>query len=334
MPDRPGLRALVPAGIAAALLAVIVIGISSRGNVERMTLGDGRLHRAVAADLDADRSDVSSLVAPSGASLRYGRIGFPAVLWAFSLGDSGAMRYVQPLLMIFCAAAIAIAARTLVPHGSWMVSLAPFVAIGLTASLAGGFAEPLAIALCLWAVVLAERDHPIAAAGALAAGILTKENAVAILVGLVAWEVLRKRPRRALALSIAVLPVAVWHTVVAARFGRLPLLDPWLYESETVDTPFMGIWRAFQLIDGSAIAVLIGHLILACIATWWWRRSSLSVAAAVSGLGLLSVGTITWGYIGDAVRVASIFEVTFVLAVVRAVIGQRDLSVGGQVPAR
>src|SRR5688500_8807954 len=101
-----------------------------------MTFGDGRLHRAVALDLAADRQTASPTLTASGPALRYGRIGLPVVLWALSGGNETAMAYVQPLIMILCAAGIAMATAVLLPSPSPAVALIPFVAVGLTASLA------------------------------------------------------------------------------------------------------------------------------------------------------------------------------------------------------
>lgn len=292
-----------------------------------MTFGDGRLHRAVATHLAADETTVPSLVAHSGPAIRYGRVGLPATLWAFSGGNERAMRYVQPILMVLCAAAIAAAAQKLFPRGPLNVALAPFIAIGLTVSLAGGFAEPLAIAFGLWAIVAWSRERPIAAATLLAAAMLTRENTVTILIGLLAWELYRRRPRALAVLGTSIVPVAIWHIVVATRFGGFPLLDPWLRETGTIQAPFIGIWNTFQGGDFEAIAVVAGHLVVVAISVGFWRRGPLALLAAFGALSLITAGQNTWQYIGDATRVASVFEVMFVLAMVEMVLRRRGRDV-------
>ncbi len=309
-----GARQLWLSGLVAAVIASIFILLSSGADFDRMTFGDGTFYRSVAADLDADRYDVEQSIAGSGAPIRYGRIGFPLVLWALSGGNSSAMNYVQPLLMVLSAAAIGIAFRVAGPAGGALGTAGAFVALGLPASLIAGVAEPFAIALIVWAVLALERQRPAWAALLLAGAVLVRENAVAVVAGLVVWELIRSRRRDALVLAFSVVPAAAWHAVVAVRFGHLPLLDPYLRDNGTDLAPLIGTWRALTSLDLSASVVLVGHLIAVVLALFWWRRSRAAIVAAANGLALLFVGPLTWVYPGDALRVASIFSTMFVLS--------------------
>jgi hypothetical protein len=163
-PDR---RSVVTAAAAGGLLALVVIVGSSGFDINRMTFGDGVLHRYVAENLSASSEEVTVDLEGHGTALRYGRIVLPLLIWIGSAGQSDAMPYVQPLIMVLCAAAIAAAARLLLPESGWAGALAPFIALGLTTSLAGGFAEPPAVAFAMWAVVLARRERWVPAAGLL-----------------------------------------------------------------------------------------------------------------------------------------------------------------------
>ena len=303
--------------LAGAALAVIVIGIASHGDPDKMIFGDGRLYRAVAQDLRSRDPATQAFIRTRGTSLRYGRIGFPLLLWAASGGDAHAMRWAQPALLVLAAGAVAGAASELLP-GPVMLSLSPFAAVGLTVSLTGGFAEPVAVAASMWAVVAAERKRPWLAALTLAFAILTRENAVAVLVGLVVWTWMSRDKRSASIMASALLPVFAWYAFVAARFGHLPFLDPWLRSiSNSVGPPVVALWEPLTK-HGLAPAVLIVvHVALAIYAFMRWRSSDLACVAAVCGLTILTLGVDVWRFIGDATRVTSLLEVFVILEVVR-----------------
>ncbi|MGH2727326.1 MAG: hypothetical protein ACRDKS_10200 [Actinomycetota bacterium] len=310
-------RGVVLAGVVGALITAAVILASSGGNLDRMTFGDGELHRAVAADLGADSRSVEPQIESSGPSIRYGRIGFPLMLWAFSGGQPAAMKYVQPMLMVACGAFITVVTYLLLPTQAVAWAVVPFFAVGLTVSLAGGFAEPLAVALGLLGVLLVERSKIGPAIVCIAAAILVRETSVVIVIGLIVWLTLRKSRRHAVFLIASLVPAAIWHVIVALRFGHFPLFDPWLYESDTVGTPVVALIRAVQRVGFSSLVVLAVHLILAISALYLARSSLFGTIALVSGLAMLNVGTNTWTYIGDATRVSVFLEIFVLLAFVR-----------------
>ncbi len=305
------------AGLAGAVFALVFLGLMSRGSIERLTFGDGVLYRAVASDLDADASSVDPIVGASGPALRHGRIGLPALIWLLSGGQEAAMPFVQPLIMVLCAAGIAMVSVALLPGSTPIFGLAPFIAVGLTASLAGGFAEPLAVFLSLLGVLAIERDHRWGAAAALAGAIFARENSIVVVVGVVAWLVLQPRFRDAAAVATAVVPVAAWHMIVDARFGHLPLRDPWLIDTGALGVPFLAAGRALGQVSPAGIALIVVHLGLALVALRLWRRSPLWAVAAVAGPAALSVGEFSWRYIGDATRLSAFLEVFVILAVLR-----------------
>src|SRR5687768_276568 len=129
------------AAVAAAIVAAGIVLASSRGNVERMTVGDGEIYQYVAAHLAQDPEDVHPVVMERGTSLRYGRVGFPALIWLASAGRPSAMRYVQPILIVAAAAAAGAASATLVPRAGPLAPLVPFLAPGFSISVQGGFAD-------------------------------------------------------------------------------------------------------------------------------------------------------------------------------------------------
>lgn len=317
MADRRSRRDIAVAGLAGAVFAVVVILASSGGDFDRMTFGDGELHRAVAQDLGADESTVDPAIAGSGPAVRYGRIGFPALLWTFSAGSPDAMGYLQPALMVASASGIAIATLLVLGPPSIAWAMVPFFGVGLTVALAGGFAEPWAILLGLAGLLLVERRRSIAAALCFAGAMITRESAVVVFVGAALWLLKDRRWRDVFIVTTSLLPVAAWHLVVAQRFGHLPLGDPWLNETDTVGAPIAAIVQALPRLTASSVVVLVVHVALIVVALRFARSSALGLVAAIGGLAMLNVGYNTWRYIGDAVRVAAFFEVFLVLSIAR-----------------
>jgi hypothetical protein len=259
------------------------------------------------------------VLGPRGTSLRYGRIGLPALLWVASTGRDGAMSYAQPALMIISGAAVAAATARLFPRSGPILSLAPFVAIGLTASFAGGFAEAPAVALTLWGVSLAVRGRAGLAAVIFSAAILTKESSVLALAGTMLWLALRDGRRRAYVLSASLVPVVAWFGYVAARYGHIPPLDPWLGETRGVALPFAGLWQSLTQSGAVAVALAATHAAAAAAVLIWARPSVFRVMLAFGAILLVSTGPYVWGFIGDGIRQASLAETAIVLAVLATI---------------
>jgi len=308
--------------LAGFAIAIVVIAVSSHGHTDRMVFGDGRLFRAVASDLAGRNPQIQSYVRQSGTSLRYGRIGLPVLLWVASAGRPAAMPYAQPLLMILSAGAIAVAGYVLLGRRSMIAALTPFIAIGLTVSLAGGFAEPVAIAAVLWAIVLAREERFWLAAPLISFAILTRENSAAVLVGLLMWCAVRQHRRGAAILFVSLAPVAVWWAIVALRFGHIPIFDPWT--SRVAGSALASLWDATTSSAVGPMIVLALHLGLAVVAFWRWRSSLYGSVAAAAGLSIVWIGMDVWRYTGDAMRVSSFLEVFTILALVGGTLRRSD----------
>lgn len=323
MPDwarrPPDLRTMIRSWILASLVAGGIILASSRGTVDRMSYGDGLIYRYVAAHLSTDPQDVDPVVAERGSSLRYGRIGLPAVIWTASAGRPAAMPYAHPAVIAAAAGAAGAATAALFPGLGPLAALLPFAAPGFSLSVAGGYAEVLAMAFALWAVWFGARRRWWPSALLLALAMLTRDNAGAALIGLVVWFSLRREFRGAAILTSSLLPVAAWHVFVARRYGHLPLLDPYLrVATDTIAPPFVAVWRSLADSSvGSAVTAGV-HLAAAAVAIALWRASPLGAVAAAAGLQVLSAGPFAWHFVGDAIR-ASVFLEGFVLfAVLRS----------------
>jgi hypothetical protein len=252
-----------------------------------------------------------------GTAIRYARILLPFTLWLGAAGRPEVMPYIQPLIMVASAAAIAAAMQALMPRAGRVTALAAFMAIGVTVSLAGGFAEPLAVAFSLWAVFLLTRQRWIGSATLFGLAMLTRENAGLLLAGAVIWLLLARRRRESVVIGSSLVPVAGWHLLLRARFGFLPLADPFLRsQTDTVDVPIVALWRTVTTGSGPSITVMLVHVALAVLAIALWRRSLLWTMAAAAGIQLLFAGPYAWRYIGDAVRLGVFLQVFVVLALV------------------
>jgi hypothetical protein len=317
----------------AAGLATVLVVAASGGRVSRMTIGDGVLYRYVAQNLNAGREQVEADLGGHGTVLRYGRIGFPALLWLASAGQASAMPYAQPALMVIAAGVVAAASCRLLNRATPGAALAPFIAFALPLSLTGGFAEPIAVAFAMWAVVMARDERWVASSAFVAATLLTRENAAGLLLGLVVWALIRKRPSGALILGCSFLPVGAWHLVVHARYGAFPLADPWLgTQVDNVGAPVASLFRALGRSSAPAVAIIVIHLVVWGIAVRFARRSDLALVAAFSGIGLLVTGAFPWRYLGDGLRLEVFLEIFFVCSVAERLTSSEDGAHSPHVP--
>jgi hypothetical protein len=283
-----------------------------------MAYGDGLIYRYVGQHLTTPPAEVDPVVSSRGSSLRYGRIGFPALIWVTAAGHNDAMPYSQAILIVLAAGAAGAATALLFPSAGPIGALLPFIAPGFSLSVVGGYGEVVGVAFALWAVILAMRAHWWPAAALLAAAMVTRENAGAVLVGLVAWQLIKRRPKAAAILLTSVIPLAIWYAFVDARFGHLPLLDPYLrITTDTIATPFVAIVRSLTHGSGGSIATALAHLILALIAFWLWRRNVLAAVAAAAGLQVLSSGVFAWHFTGDAMRAFTFLQLFLLLTLLR-----------------
>jgi len=295
-------------------MAVAIVLGSSGGDPDRLGYGDGLIYRYVAANLTTPPEDIHPVVEVRGTSLRYGRIGLPILIWLGSAGQNDAMPYVQSAILVIAAGAAGAALVVMFPGAGPLAALAPFLIPGFVMTLAGGFAEALAVALVLWAVIMAMRERWWACAGLIAFALLTRENVAWLALGLFAWLILRRRYRGAAILTTAVVPLIGWYAVVAARFGHVPLLDPYLRtETDTVGVPLLAPIRS--LIDGFAtpsVIVAAAHIALAIVAFALAGRSMLGFLAAATAAQMLITGPFAWRFVGEGVRTA-VFIQTFTL---------------------
>jgi len=311
-------RKVWTSAIVGAVIAIAIILSSSRGQVSQMTKGDGLIYRYVAAHLNTAPADIHPVVRARGTSLRYGRIGLPIVLWTVSAGQPSAMRYAQPIVMVLAAAAASAGTAVLFPGAGPLSALIPFLAPGFALSIAGGYAEGLAVALAVWATIFAARRRWWWCAIALCAAMLTRENAIAVLLGVGVWAVVRGSARAVPVLVSSLVPVGAWYVFVQQRYGYLPPLDPYLRKAtDTVGTPVIALIRSFTRAGAGRSKAMAGiHVGLAAIAVRLGRRSLFGYIAVAASLQLLVSGPFAWRYIGEAARTAVFLQLFVALALV------------------
>lgn len=282
---------------------------------------DGKVTQYVAAHLDAEPAEVHPEVVERGTSLRYGRIGMPALVWVASAGRPAVMPWAQAAIVVIAAGAVSAAMASLLPGAGLLGALLAFAAPGFILGIFGGFPEVLAIALALWAVRSAIDARWWPASFLAAAALLTRENAIWVLAGLCLWTLFVRRDMAATAiLALAVAPAAVWYAVVASRFGYIPPLDPYLrVATDTVGPPVVALVRSLFRPDSASSAVAAwAHLLAGGVAVTFARRSVLGIVGAATATQLLVSGPFAWHFVGEAVRTASLLELFAILAVVAA----------------
>lgn len=315
-------RLLGAFALGAALATAIVVAQWASDPEHRTAYGDGLIYRFVAAHIGASDAEIAEadpdrVVIDRGLSLRYGRVGLPAILWLVSAGQRGAMPATQPLVMVLAGGFASAGVAALFPRGGPLGAALPFLAPGFPLAIAGGYAESVAVAFGVWAVVFALRERWAASALLLAGAILTKENAAVILIGLGVWLLLRKRWRPIVTLTTSVVPVAAYWLYIADRFGHIPALDPYLRETTTtIGTPVIALIDSFtNAYSTESIVVASLHILAGLIAIALIRSSLFALIGSLAALQLLSVGPFGWRYIGDATRISTILEVFVVLAI-------------------
>jgi Gpi18-like mannosyltransferase len=219
----------------------------------------------------------------------------------------------QAAVLVLAAAAAAAAAASLFPRAGPLAAILPFAAPGFALSIVGGYAEPLAVAFGLWAIVFALKERIVASSVMLALAVLTKENALVIVAGLLLWMVARRRWRSAALLTGSLVPVIGWYAFVAGRFGHIPVLDPYL--ARAAEFPGVGLFHSLTdaTSTGSAVAAAI-HVGLVVVVVLLARRSIYGLIASIAGLQVLFASPFAWKWIGDATRISVFIQLFAVLA--------------------
>jgi len=294
----------------------LALGAVSHGRIEKTAYGDGLIYRYVATHLDTPPSRIDPVVSNRGTSLRYGRIGFPVLIWIFAAGQPAAIPYSQAILIVLGAGFVGAATYQLLPRAGLLGALVAFMVPGFSLSIVGGYGEVIALALSLWALIEASRSHWWVSASLLSAAMLTRENAGAVVFGMIVWLLLKRSPKPIIPVIASTVPLIAWYVFVDVRFGHIPLLDPYLHATtSTIATPFLAVGQSLTHGGVGSILTAASHLLLALTALWLARRSVLTMIAAAAGLQVFSAGPFAWHYIGDAMRAFVFLESFLAIAI-------------------
>jgi len=207
---------------------------------------------------------------------RYQRILYPLVARALALGHPRLLPltlYLSNLLALAAGMAVVIALlhrQGLSPWWSLFAGLCPAAIMTIQYDLP----SPLAIALLLGAVAAYGGGGVIVASGLLALAFLAREDAVMVLVPLVAWDLWTRRSlRRAAILAASVAPFLAWQAFVTSRLGAVPAAE------------------SLAVIQPVPFAGLVGYLAslrdVAGATVWLKNVAVIAVAVFVLGVGVI-----------------------------------------------
>jgi len=312
------LRSVARGWFVGTIVAAAIVLASSGGDSDRLAYGDGLIYRYVAENLTTPPDQIHHVVVERGTSLRYGRIGLPALIWLASAGRPPAMPWAQAVVIVLAAGAASAATAALFPRAGPLAPALPFLAPGVPLAVAGGYAEVLAVALVMWAIVAVLAHRWWMAAALFAAALLTRENSLFIVAGVGALAVLRRRFGAVAVLALAFVPLIAWSLFIATRYGRFPMFDPYLrVTTDTVEEPMVALIHSFtDAYSAAAIVIVVLHLAMAAISVLLIRRSILGWLGAFASLQLLVAGPFSWRFIGDGARTGVFIQLFAVLAVV------------------
>jgi hypothetical protein len=241
--------------------------------------------------------------------LRRQRIVLPALGWLFSGGGQpGAVGWallavnLAALGVVGCLGALLLRDSGL--HALWGV--VPGFYFCTVYSLGLDLTEILGTAFLLGGLLLYRRDRYLAAGATLAVGVLTRETVLVLpaAIGLVRIaDIVRRRVRAGRPDLAWVFPAAalvLWESVIAAAYGKAPLLD----DSMNAGTPFVAVVRATgHWIRVGKLPQLVAVALLAAVVVAAVRAFMLSgrvngrveiVALTIATVLSLSLSQVVW----------------------------------------
>lgn len=328
-------------GVAATVLgAVVVIAMFAIQGSEELFKGDPQSYRLVAEDPFGigDRIAADPDVFDQGVEYRYARILFPFLAWLLALGQSGAVAWTIPIVVVGSFGACAYFAAKLCLAAGMPGERALFVAgvPTLISSLALLYAEPLAAALILGTFATYLDGNKRASLLLAACLLLTREAfGIGVLPLLFAeWESGTARRTVGLAMTAAA-PYIAWLVWIRWRFDNWSFLDPSTSRTDAVGLPIVSPLVALRDADGN-VALIVGTLLVASISAATaigaivvmrrMKRDRLIVhgIAAFAFLGLF-VGPQGYRFSGDGLRVLLPAHLMLALLAARTLVDSPDL---------
>jgi hypothetical protein len=239
---------------------------------------------------------------------RYQRILYPLLARALALGQPRLLPltlYLANLLALAAGMAVVIALlgrQGLSPWWSLFAGLCPAAIMSVQYDLP----SPLAIALLLGAVAAYLRGALAVASGLIALAFLAREDAVVVLLALLAWDLwTRRSPRRAAMLAASVAPFLAWQAFVTSRLGALPAAESLAVVQPVPLAGLAGYLAGLRGVEG---------------ATAWLKHAAVLAVAAF----LLAVGVIVARRLRRAPHLYYALTAAYVLLAVFTVPSQWD----------
>jgi hypothetical protein len=322
LPARPRLFALW-LGCAVFVVGGVFAFVVSRSDgvdhfYKRST--DSRDYRLVAASPFGTGSafDVPGRGGAPEASYRYGRIGLPVVASVLAGGQPGGIDVTLVLVNLAAIGAIvALAAQYLGdldrdPLLGLLVLLAP----GLILLLDRVYAEPLAIAFVLAALLVDERGRRWWPVVLLASAVLVRETTALAIIPFFLRDIRRERALGARWL-LALVPYVGWCAWVRQRVGEVPFLARTPLRTQAFRAPFVGYKDALDILGSTArlsVIVALGTALLAIAVGWRARSIMAGTVAIASSILALCLGPSALRYIGETLRLLTFPQVMSLVA--------------------
>jgi hypothetical protein len=220
---------------------------------------------------------------------RFQRILLPALGYALSFGQASLIPWLFLFIsLVSLAVGTALLERLLVEHGmSRWYALVYALSIGIFGSVRLSLSEPLAYALALGGILLANRSRWWLAAGLFALAALAKETTLLIPAGYGLYLLSRRAVPTALLFGgISLLPFLVWQLILRAQLGAFGIGSGGAMATGFELIPFAGVARILAdappearlmllLIFGLIVGVFVLVPTLWALYRCWrdWRRN-------------------------------------------------------------
>ena len=326
----PEIAWVLSGAVAAALVVLVGMIVMRHGQsgIFNVSDSDSYFFRLTARHPLGDTHGFVALHVGNEAPYRYGRIGLPFLGWLLALGRPAWVGWSLVGVYIVSIAAIPGIAAVLLddlgapPAAGAVTLLAP----GLLLNHGHVYADPLVIALLLFACVLDGRGRRVGALATIAAAILVKEVAVFALIWWIG-SALHRRDRRGAAQALAaVVPYLVWCLFVRRRLGAFPFLAHTYSRRGALGVPFGGLRQALDAGTpniGVVTAAVVVTVALGLVASWLARGTRIGTLALVYTVLTVCLGKNALAYLLENARVMAVAQVFALLGIVVGISARR-----------
>nr|HID12411.1 hypothetical protein [Anaerolineae bacterium] len=171
---------------------------------------------------------------------RYGRVGYPLLVWLTSLGSARLLPYTLVLVNL---ASVALGTAAVVGLlRDW--SLSPWLALlyglnpGHILSIQMDLPDAMAVDFGVLGLYFWKRERRVLAVVAFALAVLARETAALFLIPAALFSLRERCPRQVAIPGLALVPWAMWQLYILAKLGQIPLIAG---SGNKFDLPFVGM---------------------------------------------------------------------------------------------